>query len=237
MSRNVIGLTLLLKLGKLARGDYYDCLAEFVMQQVLKKNSNCVDIGCHLGDVLAPMLRLAPEGRFFAFEPLPSLFKQLQFRFGKDERIRLYNVALSEAAGAECFQYVLNAPAYSGFLRTDEKRPKDMVQTIMVEKASLDDVLKGVDVDLIKLDVEGAELQVLRGGLKTLRRCRPYVIFEHAEHARYYDTKPDDVFDLLNGECGLRVSLLSSFLRRRRSLTKNEFIGATRSEYYFLAHR
>ena len=223
-------------MGKLSKGDYDDLLSEFVMQKVLKADSTCVDIGCHLGDVLEPMLRFAPNGMCFAFEPLPKLFEHLQSRFGTDGRIKLFNVALSDIDGSETFQHVVDAPAYSGFRSTEAGREKGTMQTLNVKTARLDEMLAGVHVDLVKIDVEGAEFQVLRGGLETIRRCKPYVLFEHQEHAANYGTKPEDIFDLLNEECGLRISLLDGFLHGRRALLKSEFTQLHNSEINFVAY-
>jgi FkbM family methyltransferase len=223
-------------MGKLSKGDYDDIMSEFVMRAVLNADSNCVDIGCHLGDVLEPMLRFAPNGMCFAFEPLPKLFEHLQSRFGTDGRVKLFNLALSDIDGSEIFQHVVDAPAYSGFRSTEAGREKGTVQTLNVKTARLDEILEGVHVDLVKIDVEGAEFQVLRGGLETIRRCKPYVLFEHQEHAANYGTKPEDIFDLLNEQCGLRISLLDGFLRGRRALLKSEFTQLGNSEIYFVAH-
>jgi FkbM family methyltransferase len=234
--RSPAGLKLLLRMGKLAQCDYYDCMSEFVMQRVLKSDSTCVDIGCHLGDVLEPMLRFAPRGEFFAFEPLPKLFAHLQTRFGRDERVKLFNLALSDKEGDDVFQHVVNAPAYSGFRRTDGTRPDETVEAITVRKARLDHILDGAEIDLIKIDVEGAELQVLRGGLETIRKSKPYILFEHAGHAQYYGTKSEEIFELLQNECELNISLLDTFLRGGRPLSKTEFVGLVKSEYFFLAH-
>src|SRR5262249_26220258 len=78
-------------------------------------------------------------------------------------------------------------------------------------------------VRLIKIDVEGAELQVLAGSIKTLSRDKPIIVFEHGlGAAEYYNTRPEQVFELLSS-CGLCISSLSCFLRRRRSFTKEEF--------------
>jgi FkbM family methyltransferase len=236
LSKSPSGLKVLLRMGKLSKGDYDDIMSEFVMRAVLNADSNCVDIGCHLGDVLEPMLRFAPNGMCFAFEPLPKLFEHLQSRFGTDGRVKLFNLALSDIDGSEIFQHVVDAPAYSGFRSTEAGREKGTVQTLNVKTARLDEILEGVHVDLVKIDVEGAEFQVLRGGLETIRRCKPYVLFEHQEHAANYGTKPEDIFDLLNEQCGLRISLLDGFLRGRRALLKSEFTQLGNSEIYFVAH-
>ncbi len=206
------------------------------MKRILRPDSNCVDVGCHLGDVLDQMIHCAPHGKFFAFEPLPDFFQHLQARFAANSRVKLFDLALSDTAGTASFQRVVNSPAYSGFLRTDANRSKDTVQTIDVRKARLDDILGGIDVNFVKIDVEGAELQMLRGGLGTIRRCKPHIIFEHGESAAAYGTSHDDVFDFITGECGLQISLLDIFLRRGHALSRSQFSRIAQSEFYFIAH-
>jgi Methyltransferase FkbM domain len=58
----------------------------------------------------------------------------------------------------------------------------------------------------IKVDVEGAELQVFRGAADTLARHKPTVFFEHGEGAAdRYGTSSAQIHDLLVGEAGLRI--------------------------------
>jgi len=67
---------------------------------------------------------------------------------------------------------------------------------------------------------------------------KPIIVFEHGLGAAdYYNTRPEQVFELLSS-CGLCISSLSGFLRRRRSFTKEEFtkIFYNRIDYYFVAH-
>jgi hypothetical protein len=59
---------------------------------------------------------------------------------------------------------------------------------------------------LIKVDVEGAEQQVIEGGIRTIATHRPIVVFEHGSGAApAYGTKPQDIFELLAVEAGLRI--------------------------------
>jgi Methyltransferase FkbM domain len=83
--------------------------------------------------------------------------------------------------------------------------PSD-VRQIAVQTERLDDVLDDSYVPtLIKIDVEGAELGVLRGAVETLHRHRPVVVFEHGlGGADLYDTHPTELFDLLDG-AGMRI--------------------------------
>ena len=81
------------------------------------------------------------------------------------------------------------------------------VREITVTTERLDDVLPvGFEPALIKIDVEGAELLVLRGAVDTVARHKPMVIFEHGVGGfERYGAAPGDLHDLLVTDCGLRI--------------------------------
>ena len=166
-------------------------------------DAHCVDIGAHEGDVIADLVRAAPHGRHVAYEPLPWLAASLASRFPDvDVRAR----ALSDAAGTRSFTHVVGNPGWSGFRRRPTPGASGF-ETLDVPVDRLDDALpEGFRPAFVKLDVEGAELEVLRGALETLRACRPVVAFEHGlGSADHYGTDPGDVFALLVDRAGLRI--------------------------------
>lgn len=212
-----------------------------VMERVLERRSNCIDVGCHKGLILDVMLRLAPQGRHFAFEPLPDLFAGLQRKYAAAANLSLHEVALSDSVSEATFQHVVSNPGYSGLLRRRYDRPNEDVAEITVRLARLDDIVSAATpIRFVKIDVEGAELQVLRGATAMLRRDRPFVVFEHGQGAAdCYGTRPEHVFDLF-AECGLHLSLMNDWLAPggKQTLSRDAFIDqfdASRN-YYFLAH-
>lgn len=217
------------------QGIRYDLETAAVMARVLSSDSNCLDIGAHAGSILRIILSYAHRGRHVAFEPLPPFAGQLRANF---PQVEVREVALSDVAGEATFEYVVSSPGFSGLRRRRYERPDEEVRTITVETARLDDVVPpDRPIALVKIDVEGAELQVLRGGLGTLKRCRPFVIFEHGEGAAdFYGTTPADVYDLLASHCGLRISLMAGWLAGARPLTRAAFIEQSKRDFYFLAH-
>ncbi len=79
----------------------------------------------------------------------------------------------------------------------------------------------------------------MTGGVATLTRCRPFVIFEHGKGgADYYGTTTAAVHDLLVAQCGLRISLMERWLAGGRPFTRAEFIEHfdRGRDFYFLAH-
>lgn len=60
--------------------------------------------------------------------------------------------------------------------------------------------------DVIKIDVEGAEQEVIEGAIKTITKFQPVVLFEHgAGAAEYYGSGSDEIHDLLCADAGLRI--------------------------------
>lgn len=209
-----------------------------IMKAVLKPNSNCVDIGCHKGRILDLMLAFAPEGTHYAFEPLPPFFELLKKKYAGTNTI-IRPEALSDSAGDVRFKFVKNSPGYSGFRKRTYHVPFPGIEEITVTKTTLDAVIPpGTKIDFIKLDVEGAELEVFRGAERTIRRCRPVIIFEHGTGAApHYGTKPEDVFDFITG-CGLNISTFKNWLHKKPCLDRASFSKQFYKElnYYFIAY-
>ena len=224
-----------------ALNEIYDRQTAEIIARVARPDSSCIDVGCHEGAILDEMLKHAPRGRHFAFEPLPHLFERLKAKYAGVPNVELHNTALSEAPGESTFQHVVTNPGYSGILRRRFDRPHEDVVEIRVRLERLDDVVpRDHKVDLVKIDVEGAEMQVLRGARELLARSRPVVVFEHGQGASdVYGTTPQDIHGYFTS-LGMKVSLLGDWLETRgaRTLALDEFVGHYQraSHYYFVAH-
>ena len=227
--------------GRIDKNTYYDRLTELVMKRVLKPTSVCIDVGCHEGSILRLMMKYAPNGTFFAFEPIPHLYEKLKERF-KQQNVKIYDLALSDSKGTSSFNYVITNPGYSGLKKRRYDRPHEEDTQIEVKTELLDTVLSHDEVGKIsfmKIDVEGGELQVMRGAQTMISRDKPIIVFEHGLGAsEYYGTKPEDVFDLLCNTCGLGISLLSNWLRGKPSLDLEALCDQYYhgKNYYYIAH-
>jgi FkbM family methyltransferase len=188
---------------------YYDRIARddrailLILDMVLQEDSNCIDVGAHAGAVLSAMLRLAPRGQHMAWEPLPHLASRLQTQFPS---VDVRCAALSDHGGEEEFVFVTTNPGQSGLRQRAHDQPEE-IERIRVTVESLDDTIPaGYVPALIKIDVEGAEGEVLRGAKKTIVNHRPVVVFEHGVGgADRYGTTSDELFQLFVEEAGMRI--------------------------------
>lgn len=203
-----------------------------IMQRVLTKDSNCIDIGCHTGDLLIPILKFAPSGHHYAFEPIPRLADRLRRRFPK---VNVIQTALSDVEEEATFYYDIASPALSSLNLSNCNDSKNLIEPITVRTQRLDDILTAdFKVSLIKIDVEGAELQVFRGAIRTLKTCKPYIIFEHGRNnSDSSGNTSDKIYQLLVNECDLQIFALKSWLEGSSPLSREKFINS--SVWNFLA--
>ncbi len=143
-----------------------------IMKRLLRPTSNCIDIGCHYGSMLSRMVRLAPRGRHLAFEAMPD---KVEFLRSKFPEVDVREMALTDTPGEEKFWVNVAHSGFSGLQRHGDGE----FEPLMVTCARLDDELPtDRTFDFVKIDVEGAEMLVVRGGAEFLRRDRPHLLFE-----------------------------------------------------------
>lgn len=206
----------------------------------LSPGSNCIDVGCFKGEILDLMIAVAPEGRHFGIEPIPKQYNFLSKKYKNVKNVSILNYAASNVSGNATFNYVISNPSYSGLIKRDYDKPNEQDTTIEVKTELLDHLIPpGLRIDLIKIDVEGAELQVLEGAAKLITEYRPIVIFEHGLGAAdHYGTTPDKIFRFFTDK-SMKVSTMTSYLRKKKCLGPEEFEKHfyERKNYYFIAYK
>jgi FkbM family methyltransferase len=223
---------------RITKNQQYDYYTKKIIAKVCNSNSNCIDIGCHKGEILDIIIKSAPSGNHFCFEPIPELYTNLMSKY-KSNNLHFYKLALSNIKGNATFNHVLSNPAYSGLLKRTYDKKNEIDTEIEVETNLLDNIIpQQTKIDFIKIDVEGGELQVLEGAFNLLKNNKPIVLFEHGLGASdMYGSYPDKVFELFE-QCDMKISLLVDFLKMDNSLNKKEFELQfyNRENYYFVAH-
>jgi FkbM family methyltransferase len=172
-------------------------MQEIEFHRALYRPGVIVDVGAHDGRLTLPLAEL-PHSRVVAFEPLPSAFVRLQQAVLAacggviPSHITLRHEALADRSGTT----TISVPRINGVLQEEwaaickdyaalrAADPRiEAIETWSVPLLRLDDAGLS-DVSAIKIDVEGAELEVLRGAWETLQNCRPCLSIEIEERHR-----------------------------------------------------
>lgn len=183
------------------RGAYVELSGElFVMDYVKKnvKNPVVFDVGANDGQYLEYILKYFPDAEIHSFEPSSACFKGLQKY--KKQNVHLHNLALS----SENHEMTLNfdhegAPTASVYTHDQEVTIHKSGKTETIHAVTLDSFCEsnGIDkIDFLKIDVEGHELDVLKGAEKMLPKIK-YIQFEFGPCSVAAKTFLHDFYKLL----------------------------------------
>lgn len=139
------------------------------------------DIGANVGFLtLIGASLVGPTGAVYAFEPVPENAASIarNARLNDYAYVNVLRYGVSDRAGRSRLHL---AEHPGGAVLATAGRPPDLKGTIEVEVVTIDEVVATGGLrppTVVKLDVEGAELHVLRGMIGTLERYRPVVVYE-----------------------------------------------------------
>jgi len=149
-----------------------------LFKQLVKKNMTVVDIGANIGyfTLLAASL-VGEKGKVFAFEPVPQNYTLLvkNIEVNSYKNVTPVQKAVSNHAGKVKFFLDYDALGQSSLFSVSE----NLTEPITVDVVSLDEFFKGNEysINIIKMDIEGAEMTVLLGMEKILENNNDLKIF------------------------------------------------------------
>jgi FkbM family methyltransferase len=159
-----------------------------------------LDVGAHIGYfALKSSVRVGQEGRVVAFEPNPRTLDTLRANVAASgaTNVTIVPVACTDAETTLKF-FDASAGGRSMVSSLSRSTAGGQAQEFTVRGRPIDNVLRelGIQrVDLMKVDVEGAELYVLRGARDTLRRYHPKLVIEVIpDHLAGMNTTVDQLF-------------------------------------------
>lgn len=155
---------------------------------IVREGSVCLDIGANIGIYSSVMSRIVGDaGAVHAFEPVRHIRRKLasNVAINGGRNVVINDFALGAEPG-ELEMFQVKEGQYragtSTFLNNNnvqdmgvEAFDRELVKIVTLDSYAAD----MPKIDFIKLDVEGFELNVLRGGRETLARCKPAILFEH----------------------------------------------------------
>jgi FkbM family methyltransferase len=178
------------------------------LHRLVEPGQVAVDVGAHYGNYTIRLADLVgSHGRVVAVEPQRTARQVLErnIRLNRLSHVSVASCALGPSTGARALHHHPD-PTRASLGAFDEDHGSEPVEVMR-----LDDLLNAVgvtDVGYLKIDVEGAEVDVLRGATRTIERSRPLIQFEHLpSRARSLGHDDADTWDELAGR-GYRLHVM-----------------------------
>jgi FkbM family methyltransferase len=149
-----------------------DLISRQILESLCLPGKAFVDVGAHIGSVIDGVARRSQPSVIIAIEAIPAKAEALRRRFPK---AIVHGCAVGENDGELPFFIDVQHSGYSSLYPDKEGSP---LEEIRVPVRKLDDLIGPQAVDVIKIDVEGAELGVLRGAEEVIARDQPTILFE-----------------------------------------------------------
>jgi FkbM family methyltransferase len=164
----------------------------WVIRRLLEPGDIALDIGANLGFLSLFMAKIVgAHGIVHAFEPNPVLCHILERTFARnqDSNIRLHPVALGASPG----EMELRVPRDNLGAASLVRQKSDLADAHAVRVVRLDDLAAQESIaraSFVKLDVEGFELEVLKGAKNFFSNSRPSILFESNDRPAGHETAP-----------------------------------------------
>lgn len=170
------------------------------------------DVGANRGDFTAAILAAADNAAVrvtvYAFEPNPEVAADLTRRFARDPRVRIVEAAVSDVEGTAPLFGAAGGSECASLVRRNREAPDAPPLVPLITLAAFLESSAVGRVDLLKLDIEGAELSALRGLGRWLTPATvPVVLFEYGGTTLDAGHRLRDFFDLFQ-PTGYRVAKL-----------------------------
>tara|TARA_A100001011_G_scaffold310872_1_gene327717 strand:- start:401 stop:1078 length:678 start_codon:yes stop_codon:yes gene_type:complete len=169
-----------------------------------------IDIGAHKGEFLEKMLRIEKVNFFYAFEPQKVVFKELNEKFSKNKKIKLFNFAMdkevtnkklkiNKLSMTSSLAEINDKSLYLRFKNFLTRTKSNFEDEYEVQTNTIDKIFEGIKLKktLLKIDVEGFEINVIKGSQMKLKEI-PFILLENQFGNHYKNNDFNDVVKLLS---------------------------------------
>lgn len=195
--------------------DNYEKVELEMVLRLMKNGGVFFDVGANIGWYTVNICKLMKDIKVFAFEPIPQTFIYLKknLEINGIKNVKIYNFGLSDEEKTLTFYYYREGSGNASSANLSASRHVIKIPCLVKK---IDDFVEGkkIKIDFIKCDVEGAELFVFRGGIKTINKDKPIISVEMLRKwTAPFNYHPNDTIKLL-GNIGYNCyTIINSRLR------------------------
>ncbi len=169
-----------------------------------------IDVGAHKGEFLEKMLKIEKVNSFYAFEPQKNIFNELSEKFSKNKKVTLYNFAMDKEITNKKLK--INKLSMTSSLAEINKKSlylkiknfltfskSNFVDEYEIQTNTVDKIFENISLQkaLLKIDVEGFEMNVIEGSQKKLKEI-PFILLENQFGNHYINNNFKDIINVLS---------------------------------------
>ena len=171
-----------------------------------------IDIGAHKGEFLENMLKIEKINSFYAFEPQKNIFNELNEKFLKNRKITMFNCAMdkeitkkklkiNKLSSTSSLAEINEKSLYLKFKNFLTRTKSNFEYEYEVQTSTVDKIFESISLKrtLLKIDVEGFEINVIRGSQIKLKE-NPFILIENQFGNHYKNNNFIDIIKLLSKE-------------------------------------
>ncbi|MDB2704942.1 FkbM family methyltransferase [Pseudomonadota bacterium] len=149
-----------------------DQLAGRLVSSLCQSDKIFLDVGAHIGSVISETIKRSKPLKIIAIEAMPDKVAKLRRKF---PTVELHEYAVTDKEGE--VDFFVNTKQ-SGYSSLSNPKSKDNIKKIVVQTNLIDNLITSINIDVIKIDIEGAELGALRGATQLIKESQPVIMFE-----------------------------------------------------------
>ena len=177
----------------------FDLVERALIFELARQSETIFDIGANIGWYTLNFSILENVKTVYSFEPIPRTFDFLSrhVALNQCDKAILNNIALSNENGKKEFFWNVKETGSSSMKNIQERKDSN---TVLCQLQTLDNFCteKNAVIDMIKCDVEGSELLVFQGAMKTIKRDTPFIFTEMLRKwSAKFGYHPNDIIQLL----------------------------------------
>lgn len=158
------------------QGGRWDSNLEQLIDAAIKKNRKgiIVEVGANIGASILPLCNKHPDTMFYLFEPVPRFFELLKENCSSMDvhNAVLKNLAVSSESGQNILISLSHGTAGAGVIDSQ------IIGDARFLSVTIDEIFESSEIAFMKIDVDGYELEVLRGAAASLRKAKPGIFIE-----------------------------------------------------------
>ena len=169
-----------------------------------------IDVGAHKGEFLEKMLKIEKVNSFYVFEPQKNIFNELSEKFSKNKKVTLFNYAMDEEITKKKLKInklsmtsslaeINESSLYLKFKNFLTQAKSNFEDEYEVQTNTVDKIFEGISLKktLLKIDVEGFEISVIKGSQIKLREI-PFILLENQFGNHYKNNNFNDIIKLMS---------------------------------------